>query len=111
MWLPAPRRGITGSSERGILMISLIVLYVTAALMAFVAVSCTALFFAWSIPSWRRRLAAPGVASQVREPEIRGLTGWFSRVGNGLVSTGIAACAAIAWHGSYNVLTALIAAS
>ena len=90
---------------------SLIVLYVTAALMAFVAVSCTALCCAWSIPSWRRRLAGPGVASQVREPEIGGLTGWASRVGSGLVSTGIAACAAIAGHGCYSVLAALIAAS
>lgn len=90
---------------------SLIVLYVTAALMAFVAVSCTALCCAWSIPSWRRRLAGPGVASQVREPEIGGLTGWASRVGSGLVSTGIAACAAIAGHGCYSVLAALFAAS
>jgi hypothetical protein len=92
-------------------MSSLIVLYVTAALMAFVAVACTALCFAWSIPSWRRRLALTGVASQVREPENRGLTGWSSRVGSGLFSTGMAACAAIAWHGSYTVLAALIAAS
>ena len=90
---------------------SLVVLSVTAALMAFVAVSCTALFFAWSIPSWRRRLAGSGVASQDREPVIGGLIGWSSRVGSGLVSTGIAACAAIAWHGSYSVLSALIAAS
>ena len=93
------------------LMHSITVLYVTAALMAFVAVSCTALCIAWSIPSWRRRLTGPGVASQAREPEIRGLTGWSSRVCSGLVSTGIAACAAIAWHGSYSVLAALIATS
>ena len=89
---------------------SLIVLYVTAALMAFVAVSCTALCFAWSIPSWRRRLAGPGVATQVRDSESGGLTGLSSRVGSGLVSTGIAACAAIAWYGSYSVLATLLAA-
>ena len=90
---------------------SLIVLYVTAALMAFVAVACTALCLAWSIPSWRRRLAGPGVASQVRNLEAGGLTGWPSRFGSGLVSTGIAACAVVAWYGSYCVLTALIAAT
>ena len=90
---------------------SLIMLYVTAALMALVAISCTALCFAWSIPSWRPRLTGSGVASQAREPWIGRLTGWSSRAGSGLVSIGIAACAAIAWHGTYSVLAALIAAS
>jgi hypothetical protein len=90
---------------------TLIVLYVTAALMAFVAVSCTALCFAWSIPSWRRRLARPGVAFQVREPKIGGLTDLPALVGNALVSTGIAACAVVGWYGCYCVLTALNAAS
>jgi hypothetical protein len=90
---------------------SMIVLCVTAMLMLFVALFCTALCFAWSIPSWRRRLAGPGVASQVWLSKTGGLTGWSSRVGSGLVSIGIAACAAIAWYGSYSVLSALIAAS
>ena len=90
---------------------SLIVLFVTAALMAFVAVSCTVLCFAWTIPSWRRRLAGPGGATQGRESEIGGLTGWSSRVGSSFVSAAIAACAAIAWHGSYSVLATLLAAS
>lgn len=92
-------------------MSSLMVLYVTAALMALVAISCTALCLAWSIPSWRRRLAGPKVTFQLREPETGGLTGWTSRVGAGLVSTGIAVCAAIAWYGSYSLLAALIAAA
>ena len=55
---------------------SISVLYTTAALMALVAVACTALCLAWSIPSWRRQLASLVVVSQARVPEIGGLTGW-----------------------------------
>jgi hypothetical protein len=90
---------------------SLLVLYTTAALMSIVAFFCTVLCLAWLIPSWRRRLAKPGVALEVRGPETRGLTGWPARVGSGLVSTGIAACAVVAWYGCYTVLAALSAAS
>lgn len=90
---------------------SLAVLYTTIALLSIVAVFCTALCLVWSIPSWRRRLARPGVALKVRGFETGGLTGWPARVGGGLVSTGIAACAVVAWYGCYRVLAALSAAS
>ncbi|MBU6173712.1 MAG: hypothetical protein KGQ60_07895 [Planctomycetes bacterium] len=90
---------------------SLIVLYVTATAITLVAVFCTWLCLVWSIPTCRRRLVAPGVRKDVPKVEIGGLTGWSSRVGSGIVSAGIAACAAIAWYGSYSVLAALIAAS
>jgi len=90
---------------------SLIVVYTSAALMAVVAAACTALCLAWSIPSWRRRLAGPGVAPEVRSPNTGGLSGWPARVGSGLVSTGIAACAVVGWYGCYCVLAALSAAS
>jgi hypothetical protein len=86
---------------------SLVVIYTTAALMAFVAVACSALCFAWSIPSWRRRLARSSAAPEANGAESVGLTGWPARVGSGLVSIGIAACAVVGWYGCYGVLTAL----
>ena len=88
---------------------SLVVLYTTAALMAVVAVACTALCLAWSIPAWRRRLARRGVACEIRGGEAGGLTGWPARLGGGLVSIGIASCAVVAWYGCYCVLAALSA--
>ena len=85
-----------------------LILYTTAALMAFVGVVCAVLCVAWSIPSWRRRLARPPVATQVLgRPETGGLTGWPARVGSALVSTVIAACAVVGWYGCYCVLAAL----
>jgi len=89
---------------------SLIVLYTTAALMAVVAVACTALCLAWSVPSWRRRLARCGVAIEVWGVEPGGLTGWPARVGSGLISIGIATCAVVGWYGCFSVLAALNAA-
>jgi len=96
---------------------SLIVLYTTAALMAVVAVACTALCLAWSVPAWRRRLARRGVAIEVRSAEPGkltgwpgGLTGWTARVGSGLISIGIATCAVVGWYGCFSVLAALNAA-
>lgn len=89
---------------------SLIVLYTTAALMAVVAVACTALCLAWSVPAWRRRLARRGVAIEVRSAEPGRLTGWPARVGSGLISIGIATCAVVAWYGCFSVLAALNAA-
>lgn len=86
---------------------SLVVVYTTAALMAFVAFACTALCFAWSIPSWRHRLARSRTATEASGAESAGLTGWPARVGSGLVSTGIAACAAVGWYGCYCVISAL----
>lgn len=87
---------------------NLLILYTTAVLMALVGVVCAVICVAWSIPSWRRRLARPPVASQVRcRPESEGLTGWPARVGSALISTGIAACAVAGWYGCYCVLTAL----
>ncbi len=90
---------------------SLSVVYTTAALMAVVAAACTALCLAWSIPSWRRRLSGLGVATEVQSPNTGGLTGWPARVGSGLVSIGIAACAMVGWYGCYSVLAALSVAS
>ena len=90
---------------------SVVVLYTAAVLMAFVAAVCTALCCAWSVPSWRRRLAQRGVANEVMGTEIVGLAGWPARVGSALVSIGIAACAVIGWCGSYCVFSALIAVS
>ena len=83
------------------------VLYATAALMAFVGLACTALCFAWSIPSWRRRLAKPVVESRVSGHPSGELTDWPAQVGSILVSIGIAACAVVAWYGCCCVLTAL----
>ena len=85
-------------------MISVGVLYLTAALLAFVAVACTALCFAWSIPAWRHRLAPDRGESEARAGR---LSGWPARVGSGLVSTGIAACALVAWYGLYCTLAAI----
>ena len=76
-----------------------LVLYATAALMAFVGLACTALCFAWSIPSWRRRLAKPVVESRVSGHPSGELTGRAAQVGSVLVSIGIAACAAVTWYG------------
>jgi hypothetical protein len=73
-------------------MLSPALLYATAALLALVAVACTALCLAWSNPTWRRRLAPPGTG---------GLRGWPAHIGSGLVSAGIAACALVAWYGLY----------
>ena len=81
-----------------------LILYTTAALMAFVGVVCAVLCVAWSIPSWRRQLARPQVLGR---PETGGLTGWPARVGSALVSTGIAACAVVGGYGCYCVLAAL----
>ncbi len=81
------------------------ILYTTAALMALVAVACTALCLVWSIPGWRRRLTpaggTPGAATGGD-----GLSGWPAGVGSGLVSAGIAACALLAWYGVYCTLAA-----
>lgn len=91
-------------------MTSLIIVYATAALMAVVAVACTVLCVAWSVPAWRRRLDRPGVALEVLDSETGGLTGWPARVGIGLVTIGIASCAVIGWYGCFTVLSALNAA-
>ena len=90
---------------------SLLDLYTIAAVMAFVAVACTALCLAWSISAWRRRLALRGAVTEVRVTEAGGLSGWAARVGSGLVSTGIAACAAVGWYDCYCVLTVVSTAS
>lgn len=81
------------------------VLYTTALLMALVAIACTALCLAWSIPSWRQRLA-PSEAD-VGRPRGWVLTGWPARVGDVLVSAGIAACALLAWYGVACILAAM----
>ncbi|NBV46608.1 MAG: hypothetical protein EBR86_13465 [Planctomycetia bacterium] len=91
-------------------MTSLIVLSTTAALMGGVAAACTVLCLAWSIPAWRRRLDRREVAAVAGGAEAGGLTGWPARVASGLVSVGIASCAAVGWYGCYSVLAALIAA-
>jgi hypothetical protein len=87
-------------------------MYTTAALMALLAVACTALCLAWSIPAWRRRLALSGATPEVRGTKTGGLSGWPARIGSVLISVGIAACAVVGWYGCYCcVLAALISAS
>jgi len=90
---------------------SLLVMYVTAALMALVATACTALCVAWSIPSWRRRLAQNEMTKKPQHSEGLGLEGWPAVVGGGLISIGIAACAVFSWYGCYCALNALSAAA
>lgn len=85
---------------------SLVVL-IAAALMALVAVVCTAMWIAWSIPSWRRRLSRPVGLPEAGAAKPAGFTGWPERVGSGVVSVGIAACAGVAWYGCYCVLSEL----
>ena len=82
-------------------MISPGILYATAALLTLVAVACTALCLAWSIPAWRRRLG------KGRTPRADGLSGWPARVGGGMISAGIAGCAVAAWYGLYCTLAAI----
>ena len=77
------------------------VLYTTAALMAIVALACTVLCLVWSKPAWRHRLGRREIA------ETKALRGWHARIGSGVISTGIAACAGVAWYGCYWVLVAL----
>ena len=88
-------------------MLSLGILYTTAALMALVAVACTAICLAWSNPAWRRRLAPAGGTSEVLATEASGLSGWPARVGSGLVLIGIGAVALVAWYGLYCTLAAI----
>ena len=88
-------------------MLSLGILYSTAALLASVAVACTALCLTWSNPDWRDRLALARSESDASAPGAGGLSGWPARVGTGLISAGIAACALVAWYGLYCTLTAI----
>ena len=81
------------------------ILYATAALMALVAVACSALGLVWSVPGWRRRLAQAG--GTLGAAGAGGLSGWPAGVGSGLVSAGIAACALLAWYGVYCTLAAV----
>ncbi len=85
-------------------MISGSVLSITAVLLALVALACTALCLAWSNPAWRRRLASEKSESEVRDG---GLSGWPARVGSGVISAAIGACALVAWSGLYYTLTAI----
>jgi hypothetical protein len=73
----------------------------TIALLALLAVSLTAICCAWSIPSWRVRLARRPAVAQPHQ-----LTGWPGHVGSGLVSAALAATAGLAWWGFYVVLAA-----
>jgi hypothetical protein len=91
-------------------MTSLVILYTTAALMAVVALACTVLCLAWSIPAWRSRLARSRAVAAGQGAEAGGLTGWPASVANGLVSIGIGACAVVGWYGCVSVLTTLSAA-
>jgi hypothetical protein len=86
---------------------SLMIMCVTAVLMASVAVACTVLCGMWSVPSWRRRLARSQEAPATGTVSTAGLTGWSARFSSALISLGIAACAAISWYGCWCVLTAI----
>jgi hypothetical protein len=83
-------------------MISLERIYLTVALLALLAVSLTAICCAWSIPSWRLRLARRHANAQAHQ-----LTSWSGHVGSGLVSAALAGAAGLAWWGFYVVLTAV----
>ncbi|MFZ9092291.1 MAG: hypothetical protein ACO3FE_19630 [Planctomycetaceae bacterium] len=83
------------------------VLSTTVALMALVAVTCTVLCIAWSVPSLRRRLGHSDASSAVSRFENSGLTGWSATLASGIVSIGIAVCAAVAWYGCYSILCAM----
>ena len=87
-------------------MISPIILYTTATLMALLAVACTVLCLVWSIPAWRRRLA-PGAGESTSRAAWTSMSGWPACIGSGLVSAGIAGCAFVAWYGLYCTLAAL----
>ena len=83
------------------------ILYTMAVLIALVAVACTVLCLAWSVPAWRRRLA-PGSGTPASATLVAGgLSGWPAGVGSGLVSAGIAASALLAWFGVYCTLVAV----
>ena len=83
------------------------ILFTTAALLALLAVACTAVCLAWSIPAWRRKLAAGVRPADTLKPRAGGLSGWPARIGSGLVSAGIAGCALVAWYGLYCALAAI----
>jgi len=102
---PGPVNGVVCGTRRT-KMYPLLVMYLTATLMAFVAVACSVLCLVWTIPSWRRRLAQSGVTSEVHEPKTGRLTGWPAKAGSSFISIGIAACAVVAWYGSYCMLAA-----
>ena len=85
----------------------LFAVYAAAFLMALVAAACTVLCVAWSIPSWRQRLAGPRGTGKAHDAESAELTGWPARVGAGVVAAGIAVCAVVAWYGCYCVLIEL----
>ncbi len=82
----------------------LIILYVSAGLMALVGVVCTVLCIAWSIPSWRRRLASPQLPGLLKKGKLAGLSGHLSIA---MVSIGIAVCAVAGWYGCFSLLAAL----
>ncbi len=86
-------------------------LFATAALLAVVAIACSALCLAWSIPSWRVWLASRNGLPRLTGARAIELRGWAALVGSGLISAGIAACAVAAWFGCYAVLSSLAVAA
>lgn len=90
---------------------SMLLLYITTALMAVVAVFCSGLCVVWSVPSWRRWLSKDKTFSMESICSPQELTGWPARIGSGLISIGIATCAIVAWYGAWSVLVAVIDAS
>ncbi len=90
---------------------TLVLLYITTALMTAVAVFCSWLCIVWSVPSWRRRLSGNKTSFSTCFRNCGELTGWTSRIGSGLISVGIAVCASVAWYGVWSVLVAVIDAS
>ena len=97
------RRGLW--ALRRIVMLSPAILYTTAALMALVAAACTGLCLVWSVAAWRPWLGS--AAADVRRPRAVELSGWTARIGSGLVSAGIAACALLAWYGVSCIIAAV----
>ncbi len=83
---------------------SYFVLCATAALIASVAMACSALCIAWTVPAWRQRLAKPRNASNLQPTDAQSLTGWPAQLGSVLISIGIAGSAILAWYGFFAIL-------
>lgn len=56
---------------------------------------------------WGRASVVESDAAAGGRPRTWGLTGWPTRVGDVLVSAGIAACALLAWYGVSCILAAM----
>ncbi len=84
-----------------------LMIFVAAVLMAFVSIACAVVCVAWTVPGWRVRLSRSSTAipSAGTENQLE-MTCRAAVVGSGLISLGIASCAAVSAYGCYAVLSA-----